>query len=40
MLDAICLDATKDGVPAFIREHTEEGVGVEVAIDARGQVAA
>lgn len=34
--DAICLDPTKDDVPAFIREHTEEGVGVDVAIECVG----
>jgi len=34
--DAICLDPTKDNVPAYIKEHTEEGVGVDVAIECVG----
>ena len=34
--DAICLDPTKDDVPTFIRDHTEEGVGVDVAIECVG----
>ena len=34
--DAFCLDPTQDDVPAFIREHTEEGVGVDVAIECVG----
>lgn len=34
--DAVCLDPTQDDVPAFIREHTEEGVGVDVAIECVG----
>ena len=33
---AICLDPTKDNVPAFIKDHTEEGVGVDVAIECVG----
>lgn len=33
---AICLDPTKDDVATFIREHAEEGVGVDVAIECVG----
>lgn len=33
---AICLDPTKEDVAAVIREHTEEGVGVDVAIECVG----
>ena len=34
--DAICLDPMKDDVAAFIKEHTEEGVGVDVALECVG----
>jgi (R,R)-butanediol dehydrogenase/meso-butanediol dehydrogenase/diacetyl reductase len=34
--DAICLDPTKENVAAHIKEHTEEGVGVDVAIECVG----
>lgn len=34
--DAICLDPLKDDVPTFIRDHTEDGVGVDVAIECVG----
>ena len=34
--DAICIDPTKENVAAFIKEHTEEGVGVDVAIECVG----
>jgi (R,R)-butanediol dehydrogenase/meso-butanediol dehydrogenase/diacetyl reductase len=34
--DAICLDPTRDDVPTFIRDHTEEGVGVDVALECVG----
>jgi (R,R)-butanediol dehydrogenase/meso-butanediol dehydrogenase/diacetyl reductase len=33
---AICLDPAKDDVPAFIKANTEEGVGVDVAIECVG----
>jgi (R,R)-butanediol dehydrogenase/meso-butanediol dehydrogenase/diacetyl reductase len=33
---AICLDPTIDDVPAYIKEHTEEHVGVDVAIECVG----
>ena len=33
---AICLDPTKEDVAAFIKAHTEEGVGVDVAIECVG----
>lgn len=34
--DAVCLDPMKDDIAAFIKEHTEEGVGVDVAIECVG----
>lgn len=34
--DAILLDPTKDDVPKFIKENTEEGVGVDVALECVG----
>jgi (R,R)-butanediol dehydrogenase/meso-butanediol dehydrogenase/diacetyl reductase len=34
--DAICLDPTKEDVPAFIKAHTEDGVGVDVALECVG----
>jgi len=34
--EAICLDPTKENVPAYIKEHTEEGVGVDVALECVG----
>lgn len=34
--DAICLDPTKDNVARFIKESTEEEVGVDVAIECVG----
>jgi (R,R)-butanediol dehydrogenase/meso-butanediol dehydrogenase/diacetyl reductase len=37
--DAICLDPAKDDVPTFIKDHTEEGVGVDVAIECVGHEA-
>jgi (R,R)-butanediol dehydrogenase/meso-butanediol dehydrogenase/diacetyl reductase len=36
MPDAICLDPTKEDVPVFIKAHTEEAVGVDVAIECVG----
>jgi (R,R)-butanediol dehydrogenase/meso-butanediol dehydrogenase/diacetyl reductase len=33
---ALCLDPAKDDVAAFVRENTEEGVGVDVAIECVG----
>lgn len=34
--DAICLDPTREDVAAYIKAHTEEGVGVDVAIECVG----
>lgn len=34
--DAICLDPKEVDVPAFIKEHTEDGVGVDAALECVG----